>query len=257
LNDAQGKPGTCWRLRASTDPEFPAPTASPSESTDYYLLFDERGTLVDVGAWNGAAPADKDLVWSDATNGIYDNVFSQNHTIALKQELKLVLSAADEPYAGTAAPQTVVLNFADEQGNPLVYQHQSLHTAYAEYQDGYTKGDLRSVSIDQTGVINGAFSNGITKKLGRVALATFQNPTGLTAKGGNLFQESPNSGDARIGPPGEEANGVLIPGSLEMSNVDLAEEFTEMIITQRGFQANSRLITTSDEMLQELANLKR
>ncbi|MDH7498114.1 MAG: flagellar hook protein FlgE [Syntrophomonadaceae bacterium] len=136
-------------------------------------------------------------------------------------------------------------------------QYNATSTGWVEYQDGYTKGDLRSLSIDQNGTIQGVFSNGETKNLARVALATFQNPAGLLAKGGNLFQVSNNSGDANIGAPGEQAMGAVLPGTLEMSNVDLSEEFTDMIVTQRGFQANSRIITTSDEMLQELVNLKR
>jgi flagellar hook protein FlgE len=93
--------------------------------------------------------------------------------------------------------------------------------------------------------------------LARLAIANFQNPGGLIQAGGSLFQVSNNSGDPLVGAPGDEGMGAIIPSSLEMSNVDLSEEFTDMIVTQRGFQANSRIITTSDEMLQELVNLKR
>ena len=106
-------------------------------------------------------------------------------------------------------------------------------------------------------MIMGVYSNGVVDNLARVALATFYNPAGLQAMGGNLYQETNNSGDRKVGAPGEEAMGVILPSNLEMSNVDLSEEFTDMIVTQRGFQANSRIITTSDEMLQELVNLKR
>ncbi len=90
-----------------------------------------------------------------------------------------------------------------------------------------------------------------------MALRNFQNPGGLKQVGGTLYQESANSGALPIDAPGVNGLGMILPGNLEMSNVDLSEEFTDMIITQRGFQANSRIITTSDEMLQELVNLKR
>lgn len=136
-------------------------------------------------------------------------------------------------------------------------QWESKSTAWAEYQDGYTMGNLTSFSIGQDGTILGVYDNGETKNLARVALANFQNPSGLMQVGNSLFQVSNNSGDPMIGAPGDEGMGGLIPSSLEMSNVDLSEEFTDMIVTQRGFQANSRIITTSDEMLQELVNLKR
>ncbi|NLJ74416.1 MAG: flagellar hook-basal body complex protein, partial [Firmicutes bacterium] len=124
-------------------------------------------------------------------------------------------------------------------------------------QDGYTNGALESFAIDQNGRIIGSFSNGLTRALGQVALARFANPAGLERTGSTMFGETPNSGDAQIGAAGIPGFGSIAPSSLEMSNVDLSEEFTEMIITQRGFQANSRIITSSDEMLQELVNLKR
>lgn len=136
-------------------------------------------------------------------------------------------------------------------------QWESKSTAWAEYQDGYSMGNLTSYTIGIDGSILGVYDNGITKNLARVALANFQNPSGLMQVGSSLFQVSNNSGDPLIGAPGDQGMGALLPSSLEMSNVDLSEEFTDMIVTQRGFQANSRIITTSDEMLQELVNLKR
>ena len=124
-------------------------------------------------------------------------------------------------------------------------------------QNGYTNGTLESFSIDQNGRIVGSFSNGLTRNLGQVALARFTNPAGLERTGSTMFVESANSGQAQLGAAGVPGFGNISPSALEMSNVDLSEEFTDMIITQRGFQANSRIITSSDEMLQELVNLKR
>lgn len=125
------------------------------------------------------------------------------------------------------------------------------------YQDGYPMGSLIDFTVSTNGIITGIYSNGLNQVLGQIALATFGNPGGLTRVGSNLFEVSVNSGEPLIGAPNTGSRGSLYIGALEMSNVDLASEFTSMIITQRGFQANSRVITTSDEMLQELVNLKR
>ncbi len=130
-------------------------------------------------------------------------------------------------------------------------------SAWVESQDGYAKGSLTSYSIGIDGIITGSYNNGQKQSLAQVGMANFENPGGLQQTGGTIFQQTVNSGDAKKGKPGENGTGTVIPGSLEMSNVDLSEEFTDMIVTQRGFQANSRIITTSDEMLQELVNLKR
>lgn len=127
----------------------------------------------------------------------------------------------------------------------------------AHSQNGYPAGTLQTITIDTMGTITGVFTNGINKELAQIALTTFDNPSGLLKGGDNLYQISNNSGEGRVGAAATGGRGVISPGSLEMSNVDLSEEFTQMIITQRGFQANSRIITTSDEMLQELVNIKR
>lgn len=124
-------------------------------------------------------------------------------------------------------------------------------------QDGYAPGTLTTVSIDTSGIITGVYSNGLNQALAQVALANFDNPAGLVRTANNMYLESNNSGVHKYGEAGTGGRGTIAPGSLEMSNVDLSQEFTNMIITQRGFQANSRVITTSDEMLQELASLKR
>lgn len=124
--------------------------------------------------------------------------------------------------------------------------------------DGYSTGNLVTFNIGSDGIITGIYSNGQQQPLGLVALAGFENPAGLQKVGDNLFIPTTNSGDFKKGlKAGSEGVGTLNPGTLEMSNVDLSKEFTDMIVTQRGFQANSRIITTSDEMLQELVNLKR
>jgi flagellar hook protein FlgE len=117
--------------------------------------------------------------------------------------------------------------------------------------------DIDSFSIGSDGQITAVLSNGTTQTLGQVALATFNNPGGLEKEGSSLYKSTSNSGTAKIGVPGANGAGQLQAGALEMSNVDLSEEFTGMIEAQRGFQANARVITTADTILQELVDLKR
>lgn len=124
-------------------------------------------------------------------------------------------------------------------------------------QNGFGMGYLEDFRIDSQGVISGVYSNGNNRELGQIALATFTNPGGLEKEGDTAFRESVNSGTANIGTVGVAGKGTIVAGTLEMSNVDLAEQFTDMIVTQRGFQANSRTIQTSDQMLQEVLTLKR
>ncbi|HYE83945.1 MAG TPA: flagellar hook protein FlgE [Clostridia bacterium] len=124
--------------------------------------------------------------------------------------------------------------------------------------DGCPSGTLEDYSIGSDGIIMGVYSNGKQQPLGMIALASFDNAAGLQKAGSNTYYATANSGDFTNGTmAGTDGAGTLNAGSLEMSNVDLSSEFSQLIITQRGFQANSRIITASDEMLQELVNLKR
>ncbi len=123
--------------------------------------------------------------------------------------------------------------------------------------DGSGAGILSSYTVSNTGQIVGVFSNGLKQTLGQLALANFNNVNGLEKIGDSMFRSTVNSGLAQVGSAGSAGLGLITNGALEMSNVDLAQEFTNLVIAQRGFQANSRIITTSDEILQELVNLKR
>lgn len=124
-------------------------------------------------------------------------------------------------------------------------------------QDGYAAGSLEGFSVDASGIVSGRFSNGQVRALAQVALARFPDPIGLVRTGKNMFAESGTSGQPIVGAPDTAGLGRILGNSLELSNVDLGESFIELITAQRGFQANSRVITTSDEVLQELVNLKR
>jgi flagellar hook protein FlgE len=133
----------------------------------------------------------------------------------------------------------------------------SLTTMSVTAKDGRDPGTLESYTLTPDGTLIGSFSNGASQALARVVLATFTNPGGLEKAGGSSYRATFNSGEAEIGAPGDAGYGSITSGALEMSNVDLSQEFTNLIVAQRGFQANARIITTSDEVLQELTNLKR
>ena len=138
-----------------------------------------------------------------------------------------------------------------------ITQYANPSTTTAQTQNGYSAGDIASVSVDEDGIITGSFTNGETIPLYRITLADFANLDGLKSVGGNLYEETRASGSVSLGNAGEGGLGPVIANTLEMSNVDLATEFVNMITTQRAFQANSKVITTSDEILAELINLKR
>ena len=138
-----------------------------------------------------------------------------------------------------------------------ITQFSSAFTTKPFRQDGFGLGYLEGIKVDDTGTVTGVFSNGNNRVLSQVAVASFVNPGGLEKAGETNFVYSNNSGEPDIGTAGSMGKGKIMAGALEMSNVDLAEQFTDMIVTERGFQANSRTIQTSDQMLQELLSLKR
>jgi flagellar hook protein FlgE len=124
-------------------------------------------------------------------------------------------------------------------------------------QDGSAMGSLSSFSISKDGLVVGVFSNGLKETLAQIAMANFNNPPGLEKAGESVYRSSVNSGEAQLGTAGSGGRGFLQSQALEMSNVDLGQEFTNLVVAQRGFQANSKVITTADELLQELVNMKR
>jgi len=138
-----------------------------------------------------------------------------------------------------------------------ITQAASKSTTKANFQDGYKLGYLDNFKIDQSGTITGVYSNGSVRTIGQVAMASFTNQGGLEKKGDNTYAESINSGMANIGESGTQGKGSMLAGTLEMSNVDLTEQLTDMIVTQRGFESNAKTIQTGDSMLETVINLKR
>jgi flagellar hook protein FlgE len=165
---------------------------------------------------------------------------------------------ADLNEDGTIYRQEFVLNLGQVGGfTNSITQYAEASSSKMVEQDGRTMGYLDNFKIDASGIITGVYSNGSSRTIGQVALASFTNQGGLEKAGDNTFRVSNNSGLANIGPSGIAGKGRIIAGTLEMSNVDMADQFVDMIVTQRGFQANSKTIQTADQLLQELLTLKR
>jgi flagellar hook protein FlgE len=158
---------------------------------------------------------------------------------------------------GIATPQTIHLDFGTSGSFDGLSQIGASASAIVRAQDGYEGGSLSTVSVSREGVIQGFFSNGQTRSLDQLRLNLFANPAGLLSVGDTLYQSSPNSGSAIPSLPLQGGAGQIISGSLEGSNVDVAREFVNLIVAQRGFQVNARSITTADQVLQELVNLVR
>ncbi|HRC43226.1 MAG TPA: flagellar hook protein FlgE [Nitrospira sp.] len=153
--------------------------------------------------------------------------------------------------SGATTPQAMTVDLS------ALTQFGAAFGVVSQTQDGYSSGTLDRISVDKEGRVTAQFTNGETRALAQVVLNRFTNPDGLVNVGDNHFLETVESGAALAGAPTINGLGRVLSGTVEQSNVDLGKEFVDMIITQRAFQANSRAITTSDEMLQELVNLKR
>ncbi|MDD4343285.1 MAG: flagellar hook protein FlgE [Eubacteriales bacterium] len=212
-------------------------TYMKADSNHWVANYAIDGDVISMGASNSYT---KDMYFK--TNGQIDDTVPQN-------------AAFELPFTFPASSGLDPLSINVDLTNMIQVANEN--STLSNIQNGFSPGSLQRISVNQTGQIIGTFSNGENIELAQVALATFSNTSGLSKVGDTLFVESRNSGLPEYGAPGTAGKGSVKPESLEMSNVDLSQEFVDMIITQRGFQANSRIITTSDEMLQELVNLKR
>jgi flagellar hook protein FlgE len=235
-----------WTARVSVDPQNEAPTNASAGFGDappeaggpaiFTLNFNNQGTLLSAID----AAGNESALGQVLMNVAYD------------------VQSATPGGDGAMVRQTFQLNMG------TVGSLTNSMTQYAERssskifeQDGHNMGYMETFKIDGSGIITGIFSNGTTRTLGQVAMASFPNQGGLEKAGDNNFRKTNNSGNANIGPSGIAGKGTIQAGTLEMSNVDMADQFTDMIVTQRGFQANSRTIQTADQLLQELLTLKR
>lgn len=178
--------------------------------------------------------------------------------------LEEITEQSEVNFAGGAAPAQVIdldfgKNLSTEGGNGINATTSIAAKSVTNFhtQNGYEAGNIKSLRVELDGTLLGVYTNGVVKPLGAVALATFQNQDGLMKAGRNMFYSTPDSGPPKIGMPQSGTRGTIYASSLEESNVDLATEFVNMIMTQRGFQANSRSVTTTDTMYEEVINLKR
>ena len=207
-------------------------------------------TKIDQSQWkfNASVPA-TDGTLSNNTGYI---TFDANGQIQSMSPNPAILSFAP---SGGADTQTINLDFGS--GTSGITQTSSDSNISALSQNGSAAASLSNINIDQYGKIEGIFSNGQSRDLAQIMVATFNNLNGLVSVGDNMYNVAANSGDPRIDVPGSTSNTTIQSGALEQSNVDLSNEFTKMIVSQRGFQANARVITTSDNLLQEITNLIR
>lgn len=233
-----------WQATVVIDPDMAEESqtrvglnTTDGQENTFLINFDNTGTLQSV---------------TDSAG----NLTNPEGQIVLQTSFNVIGANPDEDGNPTRQTLNINLGTIGSQKNTIT-QSASSSSTKAFYQDGYTMGYLDNFKIDSSGIITGVYSNGTNRTIGQIALATFANQGGLEKAGDNTYVESNNSGMANIGTSGIAGKGSMLAGALEMSNVDLTEQFTDMIVTQRGFQASSKTITTADTLLETVMNLKR
>lgn len=268
-------------IRGNLDSRIPENTAEdseePSEGSVHYsdtIIKDSLGNSYTVtfkfvkGEPDKGEPDDDNATWTMNISNVIDNATKTpfDGKLEFNKNIKLKFNPEGKLVDGSITSATLSITkdgVTFGKGGDINIDFSGL-TQYANdmdakpyAQDGNSSGKIEGYSIDASGMVVGVFTNGERKALAQLMLAKFDNPMGLQKNGGNMFVDTRNSGEPQFGLAGSSGYGPIAPGTLEMSNVDLSSEFTDMITTQRGFQANSRVITTSDEMLQELMTIKR
>ncbi|MBQ3025189.1 MAG: flagellar hook protein FlgE [Spirochaetaceae bacterium] len=233
-----------WQATVVVDPDMAEESqtrvglnTTDGQENTFLINFDNTGTLQSV---------------TDSAG----NLTNPEGQIVLQTSFNVIGANPDEDGNPTRQTLNINLGTIGSQKNTIT-QSASTSSTKAFYQDGYTMGYLDNFKIDSSGIITGVYSNGTNRTIGQIALATFANQGGLEKAGDNTYVESNNSGMANIGTSGIAGKGSMLAGALEMSNVDLTEQFTDMIVTQRGFQASSKTIQTADTLLDTVMSLKR
>ncbi|MDR2900647.1 MAG: flagellar hook protein FlgE, partial [Treponema sp.] len=236
-----------WTAAVTADPDYEVPSNTSiglagvppavGEGNTFTVTFDNNGLLESVMDANGNMSTETGAVLMNVAFDVQSSTPGDDGA-PIRQELTLNLGQV----GGVVNTMT---QFAERSSTK------------ANEQDGYPMGYLENFKIDNSGMITGVYSNGVSRLIGQVAMASFANQDGLEKAGDNNFVESNNSGLANVSTSGIAGKGKIVAGTLEMSNVDMASEFTNLIVTQRGFQANSKTIQTADQLLQELLTLKR
>ena len=251
------------------DPQNPGPTSNLSTSMTVYdslgksHVVDLYFTKTGAGTWDVHALAKGDEL-DGGPAGQNVEIATANLTFDSAGALQDAQwnPTASVSFAGATPNQAIAIDFgtsiaAGGTGLGGTTQFGSASAVSAQSQDGYGSGDLAGVKIDADGIVSGVYSNGQTVAAGRMAIAKFVSNDGLGRAGQNLWVATRESGDAALGAAGEGGRAALVAGALEQSNVDIAEQFVDLIAHQRAFQANSKTITTADQMLQELMTIKQ
>ncbi len=240
---------------AATPPHYVTKVSvvdSQGKRHEFYILFEKTA----ANTWNYTLQEDDPRTTTTEDDPEFDLGGTTTGTLVFDADGNLDLAASTIPAvdldatAGGAGTVSVTPDFSR-------LTQLAAHSTANAAANGAPAGSLTTFTVSQSGEVLGIYSNGVTKVIGQIALALFTNPGGLMKVGGNAYLPTVNSGEPIVGPADSGGRGKIASGYLEMSNVDLAQEFTSMIMAQRGFQANSRVITTSDEVLQELVNLRR
>ncbi|PIQ09858.1 MAG: flagellar biosynthesis protein FlgE [Ignavibacteriales bacterium CG18_big_fil_WC_8_21_14_2_50_31_20] len=243
---------------------------SPEEVTGTVTIYDTLGnahsltikyTHIDNNswAWEVEAPATGELTTAAPyqPNGVIKFKPGDGTIESIKQGDAIISTLPSISFQPTNGTDAMPMQLDFGVGTNGITQTALSSQVAALSQDGSAASSLANLNIDQYGNIVGIFSNGTSQALAQVMVATFPNLNGLVSIGDNMYQVAANAGDPRIGEPGESSTTTIQSGALEQSNVDLSEEFTKMIVSQRGFQANARVVTTADALLQEITNLIR
>jgi len=256
LDGREGTPAAAW-----VAPVAALPASNTYNYSSAITVYDSQGNNHLVNVYyrkTGANAWDAHVVWDTNTNPALPPAYS-SQTVGMTFNTAGALLTPAAPvsvnltWAGGAVttPQAVAFDFANST------QFGSPNATIFQTQNGYANGSLRALTISQDGVIAGIFTNGQTKDIAEVQLAKFTAPAELVKVGKGLFAESSDSGQAVTDAPNTSGRGTIAASSLEAGNVDLAEEFVRLIAAQRGFQANTKVITTTDELLNELLAIKR
>jgi flagellar hook protein FlgE len=238
-------------------------TVYDSLGTSHDLTFNFTQTGSNAWSYNVTAPgADVGAATATTTVGSGTMTFDANGNLATVNGAAVSSTTPSIPgltltgLADGASPMNLSWNVMDSSGNSLVTQTSSASATSASTQNGFASGSLSTFAVQTDGTIEGQFSNGQSLALGQIAMAQFGNENGLSRVGSNSFQSTVASGQAVIGTAGSGGLGTLTGGSLEQSNVDMATEFSNMIVDQRGFEANAKVITAFDQVTQDTINIE-
>jgi flagellar hook protein FlgE len=261
-NVFSASPGDWNQTQAATDVQQNISTTiydSLGNQYDVTLAFTRDVTRPNTWTWKASVGDPAQITGGGSGTAVFNNDGSLNTFTYDDGSTTLQINPRKVGNAANLSANLISLNLnvgstGDFAG---LTQMSGASTTVSGQQDGYGLGILNSMSIDKNGKINGQFSNGTTKTLGEVMVATFDNPGGLVRQGGNLFSSSASTGNAIIGEAGTAIPTQVVSGALEQSNVDLATEFSNMIVAERGFEANAQVITTSNTLLSDLVNVAR